>query len=226
MLELIHVSKNYKEGKTENVNALIDINLSFPNTGLVVISGASGCGKTTLLNILGGLDRPTTGEVKLNNSRIDNRNEEWWDSFRALYLGFIYQDFNLLENMSVRKNIQLPLDIRMLDEKTKQEMTKNIVDELGLNSYLEKKAKKIFIIECLIISFSSFFVAIIASIIITNIINNFVGQNILEIYNYNFIRVRLVLVIIIGIINCVLSICSVIIPIKKYSKTKIVDLIK
>ena len=130
MLELKHVSKIYKEEKSESVNALIDINLSFPNTGLVVISGASGCGKTTLLNILGGLDRPTTGEVKLNNNRIDNQNEEWWDSFRALYLGFIYQDFNLLENMSVRENIQLPLDIRMLDVKTKQEMTENIIDEL------------------------------------------------------------------------------------------------
>lgn len=143
MLELKHVSKIYKEEKSESVNALIDINLSFPNTGLVVISGASGCGKTTLLNILGGLDRPTTGEVKLNNNRIDNQNEEWWDSFRALYLGFIYQDFNLLENMSVRENIQLPLDIRMLDDKTKQEMTENIIDELGLNSYIDKKVKKL-----------------------------------------------------------------------------------
>ena len=143
MLELTHVTKKYIDDKSENINALDDVSLLLPDTGLVIINGASGCGKTTLLNILGGLDRPTSGEVCLDNVRIDNKNEKWWDAFRGAGLGFIYQDYNLLENMTVRENVQLPLTLRNLDEETRQNRINEIVDELGLNGYLDKKAGKL-----------------------------------------------------------------------------------
>lgn len=143
MLELTHVTKKYIDDKNEDVTALDDINLLLPDTGLVIINGTSGCGKTTLLNILGGLDRPTSGEVSLDNVRIDNENEKWWDSFRGSSLGFIYQDFNLLENMTVRENVQLPLALQNIDDETRENRINKVIDELGLSEYLDKKTGKL-----------------------------------------------------------------------------------
>lgn len=143
MLELIRVTKKYSDDKNEDVIALNDVSLQLPDKGLVIINGTSGCGKTTLLNILGGLDRPTSGELRLDNVRIDNKDEKWWDSFRSYSLGFIYQDFNLLENMTVRENVQLPLNLQNLDEATIQERVCKITDELGLGEYIDKKTGKL-----------------------------------------------------------------------------------
>lgn len=143
MLELTHVTKKYYDDKNDCITALDDVSLSLPDTGLVIINGTSGCGKTTVLNILGGLDQPTSGEVSLDNVRIDNEDEEWWDSFRGSGIGFIYQDFNLLENMTVRENVQLPLALLQLDEEVRQDRINKIIDELGLKDYLDKKAGKL-----------------------------------------------------------------------------------
>ncbi len=143
MLELINVTKKYTDDKSEHITALENVSLSLPDTGLVIITGTSGCGKTTLLNILGGLDRPTSGEVHYEDVRIDNKNEKWWDAFRGYHLGFIYQDFNLLENMTVRENIQLPLSLQNTDVKTMRNRVHEISDELGLNEYMNKKTGKL-----------------------------------------------------------------------------------
>lgn len=143
MIKLKHVTKTYFDDQNEQVTALNDVMLQFPETGLVVISGTSGCGKTTLLNILGGLDKPTSGEVYLDDVRIDNESECWWDSFRGSSLGFIYQDFNLLEHMTVRENIHLPLALQSIDEKTRQDRISEIIEKLGLKEYLGKKTGKL-----------------------------------------------------------------------------------
>ena len=90
MLKLKNVRKEYIDDRKEKVVALDDVNLTFPETGLVVITGTSGCGKTTLLNILGGLDKPTVGEVHICDERIDDKDEKWWDSYRGSNLGFVY----------------------------------------------------------------------------------------------------------------------------------------
>jgi len=96
-----------------------------------------------LLNILGGLDRPSSGEVYLDNVRIDNKDEQWWDSFRSDNLGFIYQDYNLLEDMTVRENIQLPLAIRNIEDDEKNKRVDNIINELGLFELLDKECGKL-----------------------------------------------------------------------------------
>jgi len=142
MLELRNITKKYVDSKNE-VMALDNMSLSFPDRGLVIINGTSGCGKSTLLNILGGLDKPTSGEVVLDGKRIDDNDEKWWDSFRGTNLGFIYQDFNLLENMTVRENVLLPLELQKLDKKTREIRLEKIISELGLEDCLDKKSGKL-----------------------------------------------------------------------------------
>lgn len=143
MFYLNNVTKKYCDDKNDSVIALDNINLKLPENGLVIINGTSGCGKTTLLNVLGGLDNPTSGELYLNNERIDNKSEAWWDAFRGSYLGFIYQDFNLLDNMTVRENILLPLSFCDINDEEKNKRINEIVNELGINEYLDKKTSKL-----------------------------------------------------------------------------------
>lgn len=142
MLELKSVTKKYLDSQ-DDAPALEKVNLTMPDTGLVIIHGTSGCGKTTLLNILGGLDCPTDGEVYYRGKRIDNESEQWWDSFRASKLGFIYQDFNLLENITVKDNIKLPLSLLGEKEEIKDAKVQEIANELGLEEYINKKAGKL-----------------------------------------------------------------------------------
>ncbi len=143
MLRLQNITKVYKENGVDSVTALQDINLVLPKTGLVVLTGSSGCGKTTLLNILGGLDRPTTGELYLDRMRVDDREEAWWDGFRSTTLGFLFQDFNLLENMTVRENIQLPLSLCGLSDEAKEAKVTAVAKELDIQEYLDKKPTKL-----------------------------------------------------------------------------------
>lgn len=142
MLEIKSVTKKYEDSH-ENTLALDNVDLIMPNTGLVIIYGTSGCGKTTLLNILGGLDCPTGGEVYYRGKRIDNKSERWWDSFRSSKLGFVYQDYNLLENVTVKDNIMLPLSLLGESEEIKETKVQKIARELGLEEYIDKNAGKL-----------------------------------------------------------------------------------
>ena len=143
MFKLDNIKKIYKDNKNEHITALDEVSLSFENSGLVVINGASGCGKTTLLNILGGLDEPTSGEVYFNGEKINDKNEKWWDDFRRENLGFVYQDFNLLENITVLENIQLPLSMMGIDDDECRSRIDKLAEELGILEYLNKKAGKL-----------------------------------------------------------------------------------
>lgn len=106
MLELKNIFKSYHEEEI-----LKDINLKFPNKGLIVILGPSGCGKTTLLNIIGGLTKPSKGEIILNGKSTKDFKKTTWDSYRNNYIGFIFQNYHLLNHLSVIDNISLKLRI-------------------------------------------------------------------------------------------------------------------
>ncbi len=143
MIDLIHVSKEYDNVIEKDVKALENINMSFPETGLFVITGVSGCGKTTLFNIISGLDTPNIGgRVLIDGVRIDNEGEEVRDRIRSSKIELLYQDSNLFENMTVEENILLPLKIKKNDQDG-QERVKEIADKLGIVDILEKKAGKL-----------------------------------------------------------------------------------
>lgn len=107
MIELKHVSKTYKSKKTTNTTALKDISIKFPEKGMIFILGKSGSGKSTLLNVIGGLDKYDNGEVIINVKTTKEFKETDWDAYRNTYIGFIFQEFNLIEDYSVEQNINL-----------------------------------------------------------------------------------------------------------------------
>lgn len=105
VIEVRNLTKRYN-GRNE---VLHDVTFSVDGSEFVIVSGRSGCGKTTLLNILGGLDRPTSGSVAIDGEHLEELSEDQLASLRLKKVGVVYQDFNLLMDLTVRENISLPL---------------------------------------------------------------------------------------------------------------------
>ncbi|RID95551.1 ABC transporter ATP-binding protein [Streptococcus constellatus] len=139
LLDVQHVKKIYKTRFQGNqVEALKDIHFTVEKGDYVAIMGESGSGKSTLLNILAMLDKPTEGRVFLNGTDTATIKNNQASSFRREKLGFVFQDFNLLDTLSVKDNILLPL---VLSRRPISEMMKKLVvtcNELGINNLQEK----------------------------------------------------------------------------------------
>ena len=112
MIEFKNVNKIYKTKKGIETKALNNINLKIGNIGMVFIVGKSGSGKSTMLNLLGGLDAITSGELLINNQNISNFKNKQYDAYRNTYIGFIFQEFNILEEYNVYENINLALKLQ------------------------------------------------------------------------------------------------------------------
>ncbi len=131
MITMTNVTKTYKTGDVETY-ALKDVNLTIEEGEFVVILGPSGSGKSTLLNVISGLDTVTSGEIAFKGETLTNLDEEEMTAFRRKHLGFIFQQYNLLQNLNVYENIQIgsdigtaPLDIADLLEKVGLEKSRN-----------------------------------------------------------------------------------------------------
>ncbi len=139
ILEVKNVSKVYttRFGSTK-VQALSNMNFSVDQGEYVAIMGESGSGKTTLLNILASLDRPTSGEVLLNRKNLSAIKEKEISAFRRDNLGFVFQDFNLLDNFSLKDNILLPLVLQTKPVAEMEQRLMPIADRLGIDELLPK----------------------------------------------------------------------------------------
>lgn len=139
ILEVKNVSKIYSTrfGSTK-VQALSDMNFSVDEGEYVAIMGESGSGKTTLLNILAALDRPTGGEVLLKGRKLTEIREKELSAFRRDNLGFVFQDFNLLDNFSLRDNILLPLVLQGKTVAQMEQLVEPVAERLGIASLLAK----------------------------------------------------------------------------------------
>lgn len=139
VLEVQHLKKVYTTRFGGNrVQALSDVNLSVEKGEYVAIMGESGSGKTTLLNILASLDRPTEGKVLMEGRDMAGIREKDLAAFRRNNLGFVFQDFNLLDTFSIRDNIFLPL---VLSRTPYDEMEKRLMplaEKLGISEILDK----------------------------------------------------------------------------------------
>ncbi|MBN1039679.1 ABC transporter ATP-binding protein [Clostridium botulinum] len=139
LLEVKNLKKIYTTRFGGNkVEALSDISFSVEENEYVAIMGESGSGKTTLLNILASLDKPTNGEVLLEGNNIVNIKEKEISAFRRNHLGFVFQDFNLLDTFSLKDNIFLPLVLSGKEYKEMNDRLKPIASKLGIKDILEK----------------------------------------------------------------------------------------
>ncbi|HBK01502.1 MAG TPA: hypothetical protein DDY77_00520 [Clostridiales bacterium] len=131
MIELKNIKKNYISKGGNVVNALKDINLTLPSFGMVFIVGKSGSGKSTLLNVIGGLDEINEGNVYFDGKEINLKNKKTSDLYRKKDIGFVFQEYNLLDNNTVFENIELAAK---LCGKTDKDINKAI-SEVGLSEY-------------------------------------------------------------------------------------------
>ena len=139
ILEVNHLKKIYTTRFSGNqVQALSNLSFSVEEGEYVAIMGESGSGKTTLLNILAALDKPTGGEVLLNGKNIVEINEKEISAFRRENLGFVFQDFNLLDNFSLKDNILLPLVLSGVRYPEMEKRLHPITKRLGIEELLEK----------------------------------------------------------------------------------------
>ena len=120
------------------VQALKNINFSVDNGEYVAVMGESGSGKTTLLNILAALDKPTSGNVLLNGVNLSTVREKEISAFRREHLGFVFQDFNLLDNFSLKDNIYLPLVLAGKKHSEMEDKLRPIAKMLGIEQIIEK----------------------------------------------------------------------------------------
>ncbi len=140
LLEVKHLKKIFKTRfSKEETTALVDIDFSVENGEYIAVMGESGSGKTTLLNILSTLEKPTSGQVLLNGEDITVIKEKEISVFRREHLGFVFQDFNLLDTLSVRDNIVLPLVLSRQDVKLMKERLSQLAPKLHIEELLEKQ---------------------------------------------------------------------------------------
>ena len=142
MLELKDIKKTYVSGD-EKVEALKGINLKFRESEFVSILGASGCGKTTLLNIIGGLDRYTSGDLIINGKSTKDFKDRDWDAYRNYKVGFVFQSYNLISHQTILSNVELALTIGGISKKERKERAIKALEEVGLKEQIHKKPNQL-----------------------------------------------------------------------------------
>ena len=142
MIEIKNIVKNYIAGDSV-VNALKDVSINFRENEFVSILGPSGCGKTTLLNVMGGLDRYDSGEIIINGKSTKEFKDADWDAYRNHYIGFIFQNYNLIPHLSVLENVEIALSIAGLNRKEKKHKAKDALARVGLGDQIHKKPNQL-----------------------------------------------------------------------------------
>lgn len=142
ILEAKDLTKDY-DADGETVQALRGIDFAILPGEFVAIMGPSGCGKSTLLHLLGGLDRPTTGEICLLGDRIDNLNENQRALLRRRQIGIVFQFFNLIGNLTVADNIELPALVAGIPANEARRQREVLMDELGITDKADSLPSKL-----------------------------------------------------------------------------------
>ena len=139
MLSVKNITKIYNTKGGVEVRALDDVTVDFPEKGMVFLLGRSGSGKSTLLNVAGGLDVPTSGEIILNGKSSKDFTAADFDSYRNTYVGFIFQEYNILEEFTVEQNILLALQLQ--NKNSDKKAAQDILEQVDLQGVNKRKPK-------------------------------------------------------------------------------------
>ena len=142
MLQLIDIKKEYKFAGGE-VHALKGISLSFGKNDFVSILGASGCGKTTLLNIIGGLDKYTSGDLIINGKSTKEFDDRDWDTYRNHSIGFIFQSYHLIPHQTILQNVELALTISGVSKEERRKRAIEALDRVGLKDRINNRPNQL-----------------------------------------------------------------------------------
>ena len=142
MLKLKNITKEYVSGDTK-VEALKGISIEFRKSEFVSILGQSGCGKTTLLNIIGGLDRYTSGDLIINGKSTKDFKDKDWDAYRNYSVGFVFQNYNLIPHQTVLANVELALTISGVSKKERKQRAIKALEDVGLKEQIHKKPNQL-----------------------------------------------------------------------------------
>ena len=138
MLKLKGITKDYAVGD-DAVHALKGIDLEFRESEFVAVLGHSGCGKTTLLNIIGGLDQYTEGDLIINGRSTKDYGDRDWDTYRNHSIGFVFQSYNLIPHQTVLANVELALTLSGVSKAERRERAVKVLEQVGLGDQLSKK---------------------------------------------------------------------------------------
>ncbi len=135
MIKITSLNKIYKSKKRKTCHAVKNINLTLPDSGLVFVLGKSGSGKSTLLNLIGGLDSITSGRIEVNGNDLSTFKEKDFCNYRNTHVGFIFQDYHLIDELTVYENIVLSLNLRRIEDK---ELVKAALEKVDLAGYEDR----------------------------------------------------------------------------------------
>ena len=144
MIELRNLTKIYNQNAENQVIALDHVSFTLPETGMVFLLGKSGSGKTTMLNLLGGLDAPTEGELCIDGTSSKHFRQKDWDAYRNNYVGFVFQEYNLLDDLTIGANIALALNLQGKQSKADAEQKiATVLAQVGLSGYGNRKPSEL-----------------------------------------------------------------------------------
>ena len=137
MLSIKNLTKIYKTKGGADTKALDNLTVDFPEKGMIFLLGKSGSGKSTLLNVAGGLDYPTSGEIILKGRSSKNFSQSDFDSYRNTYIGFIFQEYNVLNEFNIEQNIALALELQ--GKKATKEAVNELLKQVDLEGFAKRK---------------------------------------------------------------------------------------
>ena len=137
MLEIRNLVKVYKTKGGAEVRALDDVSVRFEEKGMIFLLGKSGSGKSTLLNLCGGLDAPDSGEIIIKGRSSKDFSQSDFDSYRNTFVGFVFQEYNILNEFTVEDNIALALELQGKNKNKKQ--VREILKQVDLESFAKRK---------------------------------------------------------------------------------------